>query len=87
MRTAERLRLSPRNGQRPHGARWGPAFFTKLLYFAHTGPTPGSALILDNLTAAAVAEISGLPHFVRQATIAHRARTQLEKCTTTYGGI
>jgi hypothetical protein len=44
--------------------RWGPAFFTKLLYFAHTGPAPGSALILDNLTATAVAAITGLPNFV-----------------------
>ena len=46
--------------------RWGPAFFTKLLYFAHTGPAPGSALILDNLTATAVAAISGLANFVNK---------------------
>jgi hypothetical protein len=47
----------------PH---WGPAFFTKLLYFAHTGSAPGSALILDNLMATAVAAISGLPNFVNR---------------------
>jgi hypothetical protein len=44
--------------------RWGPAFFTKLLYFAETPSTPGSALILDNLTAHVVAGIGGLPHLV-----------------------
>lgn len=43
---------------------WGPAFFTKLLYFAATPPAPGSALILHNLTAGIVADISGLPHLV-----------------------
>ena len=47
----------------PH---WGPAFFTKLLYFADTPSAPGSALILDNLTATAVADISGLPHLVNK---------------------
>jgi hypothetical protein len=47
----------------PH---WGPAFFTKLLYFAHTGSAPGSALILDNLTATAVGATTGLPHFVNK---------------------
>jgi hypothetical protein len=47
----------------PH---WGPAFFTKLLYFADTGSAPGSALILDNLAATAVGEISGLRHFVNK---------------------
>jgi hypothetical protein len=46
--------------------RWGPAFFSKLLYFAHTGSAPGSALILDNLTATAVAAISELPNFVNR---------------------
>jgi hypothetical protein len=45
---------------------WGPAFFTKLLYFAHSESAPGSALILDNLTATAVGEISGLLHFVNK---------------------
>ena len=43
---------------------WGPAFFTKLLYFADTRPAPGSALILDSRTATAVAAISKCPHFV-----------------------
>lgn len=47
----------------PH---WGPAFFTKFLYFADAGSVPGSALILDNLTATAVGAISGLPNFVNR---------------------
>lgn len=47
----------------PH---WGPAFFTKLLYIADTPSAAGSALILDNLTATAVADISGLPHLVNK---------------------
>jgi hypothetical protein len=38
---------------------FGPAFFTKFLYFS----TPG-ALILDNRLANAVSNRSGLPHFV-----------------------
>ena len=44
--------------------RWGPAFFTKLLYFADTSSAAGSALVLDNLTARVVANVSGLPHLV-----------------------
>jgi hypothetical protein len=47
----------------PH---WGPAFFTKLLYFVDAPSAAGSALILDNLTATAVADISGLPHLVNK---------------------
>jgi hypothetical protein len=43
---------------------WGPAFFTKLLYFADVQSASGRALILDNLTARVVADISGLPYLV-----------------------
>ncbi len=45
--------------------RYGPAFFTKLLYFA----TPG-ALILDSVLAAAVHRLSGIAHLV---TADHRS--------------
>lgn len=45
----------------PH---WGPAFFTKLLHFADTPSAADSAVILDNLTARVVADVSGLPHLV-----------------------
>ena len=48
-------------GQEPWSRlhKFGPAFFTKFLYFS----TPG-ALILDNRVARAVHERSGLPHLV-----------------------
>jgi hypothetical protein len=51
---------------RPGAAPWsrvdglGPAFFTKFMYFA----VPGS-LILDNVLAHRVAELSGMPHLLR----------------------
>ena len=38
---------------------FGPAFFTKFLYFTHP-----DALILDNVLAGKVATLSGLPHLV-----------------------
>ncbi len=41
---------------------FGPAFFTKFLYFT----TPG-ALILDNVLARKVAALSGMPHLVTRA--------------------
>jgi hypothetical protein len=41
--------------------KFGPAFFTKFLYFA----TPG-ALILDHRLAGAVHDLSGLPHLLTQ---------------------
>lgn len=46
--------------------RWGPAFYTKLLYFASTPGVSGSALILDNQTAWMVSTITGMDHFVDQ---------------------
>jgi len=50
-------------GQEPWSRLWGfgPAFFTKFLYFS----TPG-ALILDNRLANAVHSLSGLPHLVTE---------------------
>jgi len=50
-------------GQPPRSRlhNFGPAFFTKFLYFS----TPG-ALILDNRVANAVYKLSGLPHLVTQ---------------------
>ncbi|HUB37804.1 MAG TPA: hypothetical protein VMA72_03030 [Streptosporangiaceae bacterium] len=41
---------------------WGPAFFTKLLYFA--AGESGGALILDNQTAWIVARLSSMNHLV-----------------------
>ncbi len=45
---------------------WGPAFYTKLLYFASIPGGAGSALILDNQTAWMVSAITGMDHFVDQ---------------------
>jgi hypothetical protein len=45
----------------PH---WGPAFFTKLLYFADTRSETGRALILDNQTAWMVAQLTGMEHLI-----------------------
>jgi len=44
----------------PH---WGPAFFTKLLYFADAS---GTALILDNQLARIVHRLSGMDHLVKR---------------------
>jgi hypothetical protein len=41
---------------------WGPAFFTKLLYFADAPPR--RALILDQVLAREVANLTGMPHLV-----------------------
>jgi len=50
---------------------WGPAFFTKFLYFADTPGEPGSALILDNQTAWMVTQVSDMEHLVD-----HRNRSE-----------
>jgi hypothetical protein len=57
------LRGHDMRGRIPH---WGPAFFTKLLYFADTPGEAGSALILDNQTAWMVTQITGMEHLVDQ---------------------
>lgn len=43
---------------------WGPAFYTKLLYFADTPEQAGRALILDNQVAWMIAQITGIRHLV-----------------------
>ena len=55
------LRGDDMGGKIPH---WGPAFFTKLLYFADTPGATGSALILDNQTAWMVTQLSGMEHLI-----------------------
>jgi hypothetical protein len=51
---------------------WGPAFFTKFLYFADTASGPWKALILDQRVAREVADLSRMPHFVNRAGKARR---------------
>lgn len=53
----------------PH---WGPAFFTKLLYFADTPGETGSALILDNQTAWMVTQLTGMEHLIRKRNRSER---------------
>lgn len=51
---------------------WGPAFFTKLLYFADTPGATGSALILDNQTAWMVTQLSGMEHLIDERNRSER---------------
>ena len=53
-------RASPNDPRWARIHRFGPAFFTKFLYFT----TPG-ALILDNVLARKVRRLSGMPYLVR----------------------
>ena len=62
------LRGTGRSCTVPH---WGSAFFTKLLYFADaTGPH--GALILDQVLAREVADLTGMPHLVNSRGQAQR---------------
>lgn len=54
------LRGTGRSCTVPH---WGPAFFTKLLYFADAA-RPQGALILDQVLSREVADLTGMPHLV-----------------------
>jgi hypothetical protein len=63
------LRGNGMGGKIPH---WGPAFFTKLLYFADTPGAAGGALILDNQTAWMVSKITGMQHLVDQRNRSER---------------
>jgi hypothetical protein len=66
------LRGDDMRGKIPH---WGPAFFTKLLYFADTAGGTGSALILDNQTAWMVTQISGMEHLIDKRNRSERWTT------------
>jgi hypothetical protein len=54
-----------------HLLYWGPAFFTKFLYFAST-PGGHEALILDAVLARKIAHLSGLPHFSKSGWSPYR---------------
>ena len=69
LRAYDYLRGDKQRGTVPY---WGPAFYTKLLYFASTPGGPGSALILDNQTAWMVSVITGMDRFVDQQNRSER---------------
>jgi Putative 8-oxoguanine DNA glycosylase OGG-like protein len=63
LRAYDHLCGDKRRGTVPH---WGPAFYTKLLYFASIPGGARSALILDNQTGWMISAITGMDHFVDQ---------------------
>ncbi len=63
------LRGKDMRGKIPY---WGPAFFTKFLYFADIPGETGRALILDNQTAWMVTQLSRMEHLVDQRNRSER---------------